>query len=277
MHLHAPGHQRRGHQVPAPTRSHTPAKSVRAQECSSWNMGHKAPREQSLRGVRRRSKSISEQNERKVSCGAIAVRGGGGWGMGGACDGDQVISRNWHSRNHRMFVQAGSHWRSIEDSCRVIPRHRFLDRTHGVLQEKMIATMSPCSVSHLEHGGGGWVAAREQQGLVQHMASGHGGTGRGVVGGDGRLSGGRMWMHGLHTGGDFYVCPTPSPMPCPLLLHPPPRLWPCALGCSSATPDDGPPRRGALRVPAEAGGVCVVVRLSPTVLRSGDDPVGCGY
>ena len=42
-------------------------------------------------------------------------------------------------------------------------------------------------------------------------------------------------------------------------------------------------RRGAPRVPAGAGGVCVVVRLSPTALRiglrwlrgSGDDPAGC--
>ena len=42
--------------------------------------------------------------------------------------------------------------------------------------------------------------------------------------------------------------------------------------------------KGVLRVPAEAGGVCDVVRLSPAVLRSElrwlrasyDDPVGCG-
>ena len=94
--------------------------------------------------------------------------------------------------------------------------------------------------------------------------------------------------------------PTPTPSPRYLFAHPPhslafalppspsplslPRGWPCALGCSSATPDNGPPRRGGLHIPAEAGGVCVVVRLSPPVLRSGlrwligygDDPVGCG-
>ena len=47
-----------------------------------------------------------------------------------------------------------------------------------------------------------------------------------------------------------------------------------------------PPRREVLHVPAEAGGVCGVVRLRPPVLRrptgllhwqrrSGEDPVGC--
>ena len=70
--------------------------------------------------------------------------------------------------------------------------------------------------------------------------------------------------------------PPPSPLPLP-------RAWLCALDCPSATPDNGLPRWGALFVPAEAGGVCVVVRLRPPVLRSwlrllgvsGDDPVGC--
>ena len=65
-------------------------------------------------------------------------------------------------------------------------------------------------------------------------------------------------------------------------VAPPPP--PASPHQSLAIPDHGPPRRGALRVPAEPGDVCVVVRLSPPVLRSGlrwlrgsgDDPVGCG-
>ena len=40
------------------------------------------------------------------------------------------------------------------------------------------------------------------------------------------------------------------------------------MGCPSTTPDDGPPGRGALRLPADAGGVCGVVRLSAPALRS---------
>ena len=66
---------------------------------------------------------------------------------------------------------------------------------------------------------------------------------------------------GLHT--DLIplidIHPTPLPSPCLLLLHipprpppppfpasplQPPRGWPCALGCPSATPDSEPPRRG---------------------------------
>ena len=73
-----------------------------------------------------------------------------------------------------------------------------------------------------------------------------------------------------------------SPLPPPSLL-PLLRGWPGALSCPLATLDIGPPRRGALRVPAEADCVCVVVRVSPPVLRRGlrwlrgfgVDPVGC--
>ena len=47
----------------------------------------------------------------------------------------------------------------------------------------------------------------------------------------------------------------------------------------------GPPRRGAPLVPAGAGGMCVVLRLSPPVIRiglhrprgSGGVPAGCTY
>ena len=49
-----------------------------------------------------------------------------------------------------------------------------------------------------------------------------------------------------------------SPLPSPLPLL---RSTLCARGWPSATPDDPPPR--ALCVPAEAGGVYGVVRLSP--------------
>ena len=54
------------------------------------------------------------------------------------------------------------------------------------------------------------------------------------------------------------------PPPFPL-----PRGNPCALGCPSATPDNGLPTQGTLHVPAEAGGACVVVLLNPPVLHSG--------
>ena len=65
----------------------------------------------------------------------------------------------------------------------------------------------------------------------------------------------------------------------PLSPLPLPKAWPCALGCPSDLPDNW-----ALRVPAKAGGICVVVWLNPPELRSGlrwlrgsgDDPVGCG-
>ena len=69
--------------------------------------------------------------------------------------------------------------------------------------------------------------------------------------------------------------PPPSPPPLP-------RGWPCVLRCPPVPPDNGPPRRRAPRVPAGADGVCVIVRLSPPVLRmgprrlreSGDNPAG---
>ena len=54
------------------------------------------------------------------------------------------------------------------------------------------------------------------------------------------------------------------------------RILGMLLGCAFSV-------LGSLRVPAEAGGACVVVRPSPPVLRSGlrwlggsgDDPAGC--
>ena len=72
----------------------------------------------------------------------------------------------------------------------------------------------------------------------------------------------------------------PSLPPFPLSL---PRGWLCVLGCPSVPPDYGPHRRGVPRVPAGAGGACVVVQLSLPVLciglrwlrGSGDDPVVC--
>ena len=57
--------------------------------------------------------------------------------------------------------------------------------------------------------------------------------------------------------------------PLPLPPHPPRKVRPSVLGCPSDSPDDRPPVRGEPRVPAGAGGVCVVVQLGALAMRTG--------